>query len=63
MKTKTATVRTNHIFGTKNSFCTDILYRGRLLASFTGDTAQNLHNQGRAWAHAHGFTHTKTIFG
>jgi hypothetical protein len=63
MKTKTATIRTNHIFGSKNSYCTDVLYRGRLLVSFTGDTAQNLHDKGRAWAYVNGFTKTNNIFG
>lgn len=63
MKTKTATIRTNHIFGTKNAFCSDIFYRGKLLKSFSGDTAQNLTNKARNWAHSFGFTHTKIIFG
>jgi len=60
---KTATIRTNHIFGTKNSYCTDVIYRGRILISFSGDAAQSLHNSGTRWARHNGFTHIKTIFG
>jgi hypothetical protein len=60
---KTATIRTNHVFGTKNTFCSDVLYRGRLIKTFNGDTAQNLTNAARAWAFANGFTHTKILFG
>ncbi len=63
MKQKTATIRTNHIFGTKNAYCSDVIYRGKLLKTFSGDTAQNLTNTARAWAHDFGFTHTKIIFG
>lgn len=63
MKKKTATIRTNHIFGTKNAFCSDVLYRGRLLKSLSGDTAQNLTNAARAWAYGRGFTHMKIVFG
>ena len=63
MKKKTATIRTNHIFGTKNAFCSDVFYRGRLLKSFSGDTAQNLTNEARQFAHGRGFTHTKIVFG
>lgn len=63
MKTKTATIRTNHIFGTKNAFCSDVIYRGKLLKSFSGDTAQNLTDTARKFAYGLGFTHTKIIFG
>ena len=62
-KRKTATIRTNHIWGTKNSYCSDVFYHGRLLKTFRGDTAQNLTNEARAWSYANGFTHTNTIFG
>jgi hypothetical protein len=60
---KTATVRTYPIFGTRNGFCTDVLYRGRILYSFCIGTANEQHNQARQWAFNRGFTHTKTIFG
>jgi len=63
MKKKTATIRTNHIFGTKNSFCSDVIYRGALLKTFSGDTAQNLTNKAREWAYKNSFTHTRIIFG
>ena len=60
---KTATVRIYHIFGTKNEFCADVMYRGRLLRYFYGEGPQALCDKARAFAHAQGYTHTKVIFG
>ena len=62
-KTKTATIRVNHIFGTKNSFCADVMYRGKVLRSFDGHVPQDLCNSSRTWAHNQGFTLCKVIFG
>lgn len=67
---KTATIRVNHIYGTRGDYCADIFYRGKRLATFDkrnilswDSQAQGLLNYSRAWAQAHGFTHYKTIFG
>lgn len=67
---KTATIRINHIFGTKNDYCADVFYRGKLLASFDRrvllsweSQAQGLLNHARAWVLARGFTHYKSTLG
>lgn len=58
---KTATIRVNHIFGTKNEFCADVFYHGKLLYTFDGIDPNALAKKARAWAHARGFTHTKCL--
>ena len=63
MKTKTATIRVNHIFGTKRAMCADIFYRGRRLYSFEGEVMADLVESSRSWVQAQGFTHIKYIYG
>jgi hypothetical protein len=60
---KTATIRLNHIFGTKNSFCADIFYRNKLLKSFDssnytgfGSKVDFLSGLAQIWAHENGFS-------
>ena len=67
---KTATIRINHIFGTKNEYCADIFYRGKLLASFDRrvldlavSVPNGLLNHSRAWALRNGFTHINYTLG
>lgn len=62
-KTKTATIRVNHIFGTKNSFCADVMYRGKMLVCFDGQDPNALLSLSRIWSRNRGYTHTKVIFG
>ena len=62
-KNKTAKIRVNHIFGTKNGFCADVLYRGRLLFSIDGENPQELLQKARAWATGQGFNRHSVIFG
>ena len=67
---KTATIRVNHIFGTKNDYCADVCYRGKLLATFDRrvldlavSQANGLLNHSRAWALRNGFSHVKYSLG
>ena len=61
---KTATIRINHIFGTKNSFCADVSYRGRLIKSFEGNGASSeLVKRAVDFAKDYGFTHHKISLG
>jgi hypothetical protein len=67
---KTATIRVNHIFGTKNAYCADVFYRGKLLATFDRrvvldweSQAAALANYAKGFAVSKGFTHYKIIFG
>ena len=60
---KTATIRVNHIFGTRAGLCADIIYRGRLLKYFDGEDSKSLIEAARAWAQGQGFTHIKYIYG
>jgi hypothetical protein len=67
---KTATIRVNHIYGTKNDYCADIFYRGKLLASFDRrvlDLAvsqpQGLLNWARTWAYRNGFSNVSVTMG
>lgn len=60
---KTATVRTYHVYGTKNSTCTDVSYREKILKSIAGETPNDSHNKGILWAKSNGFSHIKTIYG
>jgi len=63
MKTKTATVRINLIFGTMHEFCADISYRGKLLYSFDGLHTGTLAAYARAWCLNQGFTHVNISMG
>ena len=60
---KTATIRVNHIFGTRKGLCADISYRGRLLKSFDGEDMKPLIETARVWSVNQGFTHIKYIYG
>jgi hypothetical protein len=67
---KTATIRVNHIFGTKNSFCADIFYRGKLLKTFDSDKytgfgskANTLSALAQIWAHENGFSDVNVTLG
>ncbi len=60
---KTATIRVNHIFGTKNEFCAEVTYFRKELQFFLGTAPNDLLAQARKWAHANGFTHTHITFG
>jgi hypothetical protein len=61
---KTATIRINHIFGTKNSFCADVSYHGRLIKSFEGNgTSPELVQRAITFAKGYGFTHHKISLG
>jgi hypothetical protein len=67
---KTAKIRVNHIFGTKNDYCADVFYRGKLLASFdkrvldlSVSQLDGLLNWARTWALRNGFTHIDYTFG
>lgn len=67
---KTATIRVNHIFGTKNEYCADIFYRGKLIKSFDsskfsgfGSKPNSLAAVAQQWAHANTFSHCRVNFG
>lgn len=61
---KTATIRIYHVFGTKKTTAADVRYRGKLLRYYIeNETPKTLLDKAREWAHAHGFTHTKIIYG
>ncbi len=67
---KTATIRVNHIFGTKDGYCADVFYRGKLRYSVASDKCvgfgskpNQLTSLARIWAHAHGFSHCNVSFG
>ena len=60
---KTATVRINHMFGTKNGFASDISYRDKVLKTFIQDGTTGLAEQSQKWAINQGFSHVKIIFG
>ena len=61
---KTATINVYHVWGSKSTTAADVRYRGKLLRAYMSrETPQALLDQARAWAHAHGFTHTKIIYG
>jgi L-alanine-DL-glutamate epimerase-like enolase superfamily enzyme len=64
MKRKTAIIEVYKAWGTKATFCADVLYRGKRLKDFAAnETPQALCDAARAWAHANGFTHCKVSFG
>lgn len=67
---KTATIRVNHVFGTKGSYCADVFYRGKLLKTFDssnytgfGSQVNTLAAMAQQWAHANGFSHVAVTFG
>lgn len=62
MKTKTATINIYHMHGTKNGYCADVTYRGKLLVCFDGQDITCLENIARIWARNRSFTHSKVVF-
>ena len=61
---KTATIRVYEMFGTRNSFCVDAMYRGKVLFSkMQNGNPQELCDIARRWAHSNGFTHCRVSFG
>lgn len=65
MKTKTANIRVNHIFGTKNGCAIDVSCRGRLIKPFECHWAEHktVLAKARTFAHAQGFTHCNVNLG
>lgn len=64
MAKKTATLHKYVIYGTKSGLCVDILYRGRLLKYFDGETNEELAivEKAKLWAFYQGFTDTKIVY-
>lgn len=64
MPKKTASIRVNHIFGTKASYAVDLSYRGKRLKTWSGHSnAQELLDKAKNWAHFHNFTHVNVTYG
>lgn len=60
---KTATIRVYLMFATRNEYCAEVIYRGKLLYSLFGDHPGDMLKTCRYFAHQSGFTHTKTTLG
>ena len=62
---KTATLTVYTPWGTANSVCVDINYRGKRLYSFAGHKADTgvMLQKAITWANNQGFTSTKTVWG
>ncbi len=58
---RTVTLKWHHVFGTANTYCLRLLYRGQLVSMITtqgfGVSIDPVTAQALTWAAKHGYTH------